>query len=303
MEYFKSQNTILILVIPEAEELLSPINRHILTLLSNLFDEYYPYIRILSAFESHITHSRTLNYLPSSTRLYANVFTYPLYGTADTNLFIDVLEKMFEVKVSEKQRIEIINLCGGHWWFVKEAVRQISAQGKWVIDSEGIQFRLRMFLASFSDFETSLFKKLIYDKSDFSPEEKESISFYQNMHFIDSKNQMSIPIFTNFLKKEMEQSIKIKFEDNKMFINQVPVDSFFSKKERRILSLLLKHSNILVTRDQIAESIWPEDTQEHYSDWAIDQLITRLRKRLAKLSISSSRLKLVRGKGYIFRNI
>ena len=49
--------------------------------------------------------------------------------------------------------------------------------------------------------------------------------------------------------------------------------------------------------DEIGEALWGKDSYDKYSDWAIDQLISKLRKKLETLGFKNV-LKTVRGKGY-----
>lgn len=42
---------------------------------------------------------------------------------------------------------------------------------------------------------------------------------------------------------------------------------------------------------------------DDYSDWAIDQFISRFRKKLKQIGVSSGILKTVKGKGYSLRNV
>jgi DNA-binding response OmpR family regulator len=64
--------------------------------------------------------------------------------------------------------------------------------------------------------------------------------------------------------------------------------------------LLLEKNGQTVSRDEIGQALW-SDNQEDYSDWAIDQLIARIRKRLKELSLSPKMVRVVRGKGYILK--
>lgn len=72
--------------------------------------------------------------------------------------------------------------------------------------------------------------------------------------------------------------------------------SDFSKSERSILSLLHQKRQIL-DRESIAHIYWPSNYEEAYSDWALDKLMSRLRKKLAKYQLPIY-IQTRRGKGY-----
>jgi OmpR family two-component system bacitracin resistance response regulator BceR len=78
----------------------------------------------------------------------------------------------------------------------------------------------------------------------------------------------------------------------------VPLKGFFSRKEYNVLKLLLEQKEKIVSRDAVGATLWPINTEKHYSDWAIDQLIARLRQRLTELSLPPKMIQSVRGKGY-----
>ena len=59
----------------------------------------------------------------------------------------------------------------------------------------------------------------------------------------------------------------------------------------------MENSDKLRSRDEIGDTLWGKESYEKYSDWAIDQLMSKLRKKLEKLGIKD-RLATVRGKGY-----
>ena len=116
---------------------------------------------------------------------------------------------------------------------------------------------------------------------------------------MNQDGRCTIKLLSDYIQYRVSGDDLVLLQD-KISLNKVPLDYFLSRKEYRILRLLLKDRGSLVTRQQLAEVIW-QDHNEEYSDWAIDQLMTRLRKRLESLSLSSTILQSVRGKGYILR--
>lgn len=55
-----------------------------------------------------------------------------------------------------------------------------------------------------------------------------------------------------------------------------------SIQQQKVLNLLLERSPALVTRDEIAQTMWENKWHEQYSDWAIDQIVYSLRQLLKK---------------------
>ncbi len=55
--------------------------------------------------------------------------------------------------------------------------------------------------------------------------------------------------------------------------------------ELEVYNLLLKNKNKVVTREKIASTIWGDDESD-YTDWAIDQKISRFRKKVSKYGLN-----------------
>ena len=78
-----------------------------------------------------------------------------------------------------------------------------------------------------------------------------------------------------------------------------PRNALFTTTELRVVDYLQKHKNELVKREDIARAVWgEEDWEEKYSEWAIGQLIYRIRKKLQKSSEHMD-IKTKKGEGFI----
>lgn len=71
----------------------------------------------------------------------------------------------------------------------------------------------------------------------------------------------------------------------------------FSPQEQKVLKQLFKNKGGIVERERIARRMWNKDWTEKYSDWAIDQLISRIRQKLKTLWINPSILQTHKKKG------
>ena len=74
-----------------------------------------------------------------------------------------------------------------------------------------------------------------------------------------------------------------------------------SKKELQILKVFMGSKNKIVTKEKLGNIIWKGNIEAAYSDWALDQAVSRFRKKLTKLGFSKDTLATVNGKGYIWR--
>lgn len=68
-----------------------------------------------------------------------------------------------------------------------------------------------------------------------------------------------------------------------------------TKSEQKAFDIMLEKSDLITTRDEIAQSVWGNSWTQKYSDWQIDRLIYLLRKKLPK----NFKIKTLRNSGYI----
>lgn len=69
----------------------------------------------------------------------------------------------------------------------------------------------------------------------------------------------------------------------------------FTPEEARVMRLLWSNQESVAEREEIAVALWGELWSEKYSDWGIDALMSRLRKKLA----SNWQIVTVKGRGYM----
>jgi DNA-binding response OmpR family regulator len=98
-------------------------------------------------------------------------------------------------------------------------------------------------------------------------------------------------------KEKKSQKLTIEEETGTILLNRKPIEEYFTRQEYTVLSLMIRKGGRLCSRDDIGEALWGEDSYEKYSNWAIDQLISKLRKKIKKLGIKNG-LKTIRGRGY-----
>jgi hypothetical protein len=79
---------------------------------------------------------------------------------------------------------------------------------------------------------------------------------------------------------------KLILQNNSILIGTEDITALLSPQQFKLLSLLLKNKNKTVNRDQIARALWGPLYADKYSDWAIDKLISTLRKKLSRLWIN-----------------
>ncbi len=111
---------------------------------------------------------------------------------------------------------------------------------------------------------------------------------------LPSHNQTNAtPYLDQIIQKNKNSLLQI--TPTKIRYQSQDITHCFSKAERAVLTLLSEQA-APKSREQIGEIYWPS-SGEAYSDWALDQLISRLRKKLSKHELPLS-IQTLRGKGY-----
>lgn len=66
-------------------------------------------------------------------------------------------------------------------------------------------------------------------------------------------------------------------------IQEIAQLAHLSAQEQKVFSMLCSPIGRIVPRDEIAKTIWSKNTEQKYSDWALDKVISRMRQKLASV--------------------
>lgn len=258
--------------------------------------------RFIFCSEIDLTHPFVAKQFKSQTKIFNNVQYYPLYGEKDSAYFIRYLAHTWKTPLKDAQVEMIYKACGGHLWLLKEAAKAITIDPKLTVEeicnSEQMQFRIEQIYSSFLESEKVILKKIV-KKEAISQEgdERHSFKYLKKMNLIKGE-ELTIPLLTQHIREGLPRT-RMLVNGNHVLFNDVIVDFHFSRKELRILRVLLEKPKLIVSRDDIAKAIWPTETEESYSEWAIDRIIGRLRDKIGRLGLDKDLIKTVRGKGYM----
>jgi hypothetical protein len=299
-EFFKKEDLRLIMIVANAEKLLGVSYQPILNLLASMVERWTE-VQALLFFERDILHPQYREFISSRTTFLEHFLYYPLYSEKDINQFIFYLSRKWKMKIPEKLFPTIVKNCGGHFWLIKEAIRYLRQSGdiKKIFNHEAMNFRLENIYNSLLESEKSLLKKIAFGETSFDELERHSLSYLQKLNLINRNNKITIGLLENYIRNLGEKRPNIIMKNGSLLLNNVPIQTFFSRKEYKVLKGFLQNQDKVIGRDEVAQWIWPTNTQENYSDWAIDQLIARLRKRLTRLFIPKEALRTLRGRGYM----
>ena len=90
---------------------------------------------------------------------------------------------------------------------------------------------------------------------------------------------------------------------SRVFVRGEELSPPLSAAQYRLLELLYKNSNRVVSREEMIAYVWEGTSAEGVSDQAIDALVRRLRDRLEEYDSDQSFIVTVRGRGWRIENV
>lgn len=241
--------------------------------------------------------------------VFQNLVYFPLLQEKDSEATIDYLIDRYGYKVSTKQRSLIKKICGGHASLIRAAMRILqnfySFDYQKVLDHLFNQYEIRLILEdiwnSFDDAEKEILTKIAQGSSLSASRIPERLI---KLKIVTSKEkgvyELFSPLFLNFiagLNKNLPE-LTADSKTGELLINGQPAKEKITLQEYLLLTSFLKKRNSVLSRDQIGQTLWGKMADEKYSDWAIDQVVSQLRKKLEKLGLSSGKLQTIRNRGY-----
>lgn len=197
----------------------------------------------------------------------------------DLKIICDAYIKRFGLRISPETEKELIKLTGGYIQYLQLALISLgepeSSKHKNLFElltlDERINLQSEELWEGLMIREKELFLKILNNQSLSEKDLKGARYLLDSGFIIPDKNGYKIfsQIFENFLKSKNgngEKGSNGKIE--------------LSKKEHLLFSYLKQNLDQVCERESIIEAVWPEEEALGVSDWAIDRLVARLRKKI-----------------------
>ncbi len=254
----------------------------------------------------NIAYSRFKDYISNYSFLFTNVMIYPLYNTRDSIFFINLNCKNWQIKLDKKTKEKIRYYTGGYHWLSRHILRFLRNHPKKTLNQAlKDEFLYRKVYSLWQrltkkeqDILENIYLKVLTDK-DISSEEfnyllKTRLIIQENNNFY-----LGIKLFSMIIDKKKRISL-FHVKNGKIFFREKIINSHFSSKELALLSLFINEQGNIVHRDKIAKTLWKAKWEEKYSDWAIDRLVYRLRKKIVSLGLDRNLVRTIKKRGFIF---
>jgi DNA-binding winged helix-turn-helix (wHTH) protein len=246
------------------------------------------------------TSDRTLSEIApdvfSKTEL--NAFTHKMCikpaNNKDMNIVLDSLAKQYDFTPTKQIRDQIINLSSGHIQYLRLCmiiINELNNKNKSkddtkdiIMTDERIQLQSEEIIKQLSDNELNILEKIFKDKSISKSDKDKNIYLWETGIISQEK------IFSPFLKKYLKNYFSKKSSKKD--------DVHLTKKEHLLYTLLLENKDEITSREIIEKRVWPEYSNYGVSDWSIDRLISRLRKKI-KILYPDVKIKTIRTRGFM----
>ena len=127
-----------------------------------------------------------------------------------------------------------------------------------------------------------------------------SLNYFRETNLISDSTHPSFNcrLFKEFVQAKALEEKSLQFVDGQLMIAGVNVTGTFSHQDIALLTKLITNKNRVIERNKLGAEIWGS---QEYSDWSLDQAISRLRKRLITMGLPGNLIKSIRGKGLCYQ--
>lgn len=247
-----------------------------------------------------------------------NVVWVPIRQEKGINYLIDFFGNRLNCQFSKKERKLIKKLCGGHPYLIKAATRIISNFDRKKTKIEDLK---EILMTHYEMLSAS--RRIFNLRAETEKEVLSKIARGEKIPLTDDVKRLLVLSLVESKKNGQYQPVGKLFslaisgyrkavklaagrEANGLYLDEkegmvcyggFPVEEKFTGQEYNVVKFFLENPDQLKTRDKISEVLWGKESYEKYSDWAIDQVISKIRKKLKQLG-ARTKLVTVRGRGY-----
>lgn len=215
----------------------------------------------------------------------------PIYDPVGISFRVKYLEERTGKKIDKKKLDEILKVTGGHGKLTRICLEIYLTTGSLDFLEE------KTVWGSLFEIESSL------SPSDLNNlKEKRQNPFLEEIGLLED-GEITIPLLESFLKESKSTKENIFFDPNRNEIRrgeQILSDNL-TLSEFKLLKFLIENQNKILEREDIISNVWKDTkTIAGVSDQALDQLISRLRKKIEDEPNSPIHILTIKGRGFRF---
>lgn len=261
------------------------------------------HIRATIFFEANIQRPEIAKILQTNNKFLHNLNFFPVYSQEESTIFVQTLCRAWNVKISAEIIQKIVSSCGGSLWLLRETIRFIreykTTDLQTIMKSSGIQLRAEYIYNLFTSEEIEVLASIVLNKV--IPSDTHIVNYLLQTGVIYHSGQnyvLALPLLENYLSKTVKSRV-LRLEQNRVILDSQDITDLLTPAELHLLVLLLRYRSSAVSKEQIAQVIWGNNWTEKYSDWALDKLLSRLRKTIVRFGLPETIIETKKGRGVI----
>jgi len=271
---------------------------HIIPQLQQYVLDPYRSVSFLFFFERNIFDAAYYPLFKPYSLFLQNVWYQQLYEKADVQHYLHHLTNLYGTTIAEPIYEDIWKQCNGYIWLSTEYLRIVCEHKKFSIDLESMQLRLKAMWEGYSVGEQRVLKQIVRGLP-IHDDAKTIIEYFQKTGLVSKSMQLTVPLFAQYIVSVVMKETTLSEDTNgHVYIGPVCVDASLSPLERKLIHIFFAHKKEIVKRETIADALWGENSEESYSDWNLDQVVNRLRKRLRASGLMQDSIQTKKGIGY-----
>jgi hypothetical protein len=220
-----------------------------------------------------------------------NIYEFPYFNPDQADSWIKYNLEKLNIKIAEAELLQRIkSYSGGTPKVIKNYLRfynRYKDPDKVEKSSEmGILLKGLWKAIAISEQNTLL---RVYANNNAIEQDKESIDYFIRNRLLSE----NLEIQSGWLKQILERSeVKLIYRGGNFYINDYLINDSFTERELVFLKSL--HSSKILSRDKVVDLI----SNGNQSEWAVDQFVSRLRKKIFSLGVNMDVFTSVKGKGF-----
>lgn len=218
--------------------------------------------------------------------LLQNIVHIGLPPKKECDYYISFYVREWGLKISKIQIAHIYKVCGHDLGLIKEALRMYKKNGTQVdlrMEST-IALKAKAEFKLFSSQEQQAIEARVNTNAA-PPALTQTVRGLTNANFWDASQKLPEIFEHVILHRDKLQTLSFDTTHSILTLGDINLKKKFSSSEHNVLVALYKQKGTVVSRDEVAQSLWGEQMLDRYSDWAIDKVISRLRSRIVSLHI------------------
>jgi len=271
---------------------LEPLNKDLMQGLSQLFSTHrWNFSYVLFA-NSDILSDPLLNNHTISKRIRNSCNFIAPYNKEDSKRILQIIvDQSKDHSLSSTTEDKLLTLSGGHPGLLKSLLKTFNSDPKSISNADLdelpiIKNTLQRIATSLPESTLKVLIETI--NSRVSNDDSPALQLAKDLGILTSNGSIFSILFKDYLQNLDPETI-----------SKGSIYSTLTRSERNLYNLFTENVGLIVTRDMIADVIWGVNSTAIYSDWALDQLVYSLRKKMEELP-NSGKIMTKRGEGYVY---